>query len=85
MLADPPFITEEVWKKYADAIHKIIKKDEQGKPLGRILLSTIQENEQFLGGLLGVKSRKFKPSIPNLVYQYNLYSNYEDEELEKVN
>ena len=49
------------------------------------MLSTIQENEKFLGEILGVKSRKYKPSIPNLVYQYCLYSNYEDEELDKVN
>jgi hypothetical protein len=43
-LADPPFITEEVWQKYAFAIHKIIKKDNEGKVTGRILLSTIDEN-----------------------------------------
>jgi hypothetical protein len=43
-LADPPFITEEVWQKYALAIHKIIKKDNEGKVTGRILLSTIDEN-----------------------------------------
>ena len=53
--------------------------------MGKILLSTIQENEQFLIGMLGVKSKRFKPSIPNLVYQYCLYSNYEDENLDKVN
>ena len=27
VLADPPFITHEVWQKYAEAIKKIIKKD----------------------------------------------------------
>ena len=35
--------------------------------------------------LLGVKKQVFKPSIPNLVYQYNLYSNYDDEDLQKIN
>jgi hypothetical protein len=44
VLADPPFITFEVWQKYAEAIRKIIKKDENGNIQGRILLSTIQEN-----------------------------------------
>ena len=42
VLADPPFITFEVWQKYAEAIRKIIKKDENGNIQGRILLSTIQ-------------------------------------------
>jgi hypothetical protein len=41
VLADPPFITTEVWQKYAIAINKIIKKDEEGKVIGKILLSTI--------------------------------------------
>ena len=41
VLADPPFITHEVWAKYAEAIKKIIKKDEEGKIKGKILLSTI--------------------------------------------
>ena len=44
MLADPPFITHEVWAKYAVAIQKIIKKDGDGKIIGKILLSTINEN-----------------------------------------
>lgn len=85
MLADPPFITQEVWALYAQAIRKIIRKDEQGNITGRVLLSTIEENEQFLTGMLGVQKRAFKPSIPHLVYQYCLFSNYEDEELQKPN
>ena len=44
VLADPPFITEEVWQKYAVAIKKLIKKDQDGKIIGNILLSTIDEN-----------------------------------------
>ena len=31
--------------------------------------------------LLDAKKRAFRPSIPNLVYQYSLYSNYESEGL----
>ncbi len=70
-----------MWRKYAEAIKKIIKKDENGNIVGRILLSTIQENKLMLSELLGVKARLFKPSIPHLVYQYCLYSNYDDPEL----
>lgn len=32
-----------------------------------------------------MKKKTFRPSIPNLVYQYSLYANYDDEELDKVN
>lgn len=45
----------------------------------KILLSTIDENESFILELLGAKRRAFRPSIPNLVYQYSLYSNYDSE------
>lgn len=34
---------------------------------GRIVLSTIPENDSILKGLLGVIPQKFKPSIPHLV------------------
>ncbi len=44
VLAVPPFITEEVWKKYAEAINIVMKKDEEGKIDGKVLLSTIDEN-----------------------------------------
>ena len=36
-------------------------------PAGRILLSTIPENDSFLKKLLGVDMQNFKPSIPRLV------------------
>jgi hypothetical protein len=39
----------------------------------------------MLVGLLGVEKKKFKPSIPNLVYQYCLFANYEDEHLNALN
>lgn len=35
--------------------------------------------------LVGVKPQKFKPSIPNLVYQYNLYCNYPSTGLDVLN
>ncbi len=52
---------------------------------GKILLSTIDENEAFIMELLGASKRAFRPSIPNLVYQYSLYSNYESEGLNNKN
>jgi hypothetical protein len=50
-------------------------------PGGKILLSTIDENEGFIKELLGAERRTYRPSIPNLVYQYSFYSNYESEGL----
>lgn len=63
-----------------------------GKPLGRVILTTIYENKELLFELLGATPtvecyallwllayldfQAFQPSIPNLVYQYNLYTNY---------
>ena len=48
---------------------------------GKVLLSTIDENEPFILELVDCKRRTFRPSIPNLVYQYSFYSNYESEGL----
>lgn len=71
--------------KYAEAILKIIKRDEENNIDGKILLSSISENEKMLEELLGVKPKLFKPCIPHLVYQYNFFSNYESEEINKIN
>jgi len=35
--------------------------------------------------LLGCQRKQFRPSIPNLVYQYSLYANYESEGLNSQN
>ena len=45
-------------------------------PHRRLICSTIAENAEFMEAMLGVKPVAFKPSIPNLVYQYNFYTNY---------
>jgi hypothetical protein len=63
VVIDPPFITREVWEKYAE-ISKLLLKQEGGMAL----LSTIDENEEMIGELMGAKRRTFRPSIPNLVY-----------------
>eukprot|EP00347_Sterkiella_histriomuscorum_P012287 403369166 len=79
VVIDPPFITREVWEKYTEASKFLLADD------GKILLSTIDENEAFILELLGAKRRQFRPSIPNLVYQYSLYSNYDSEGLNNKN
>lgn len=68
---DPPFITREVWEKYTEAAKILLAPD------GKVLGSTIDENVEFMKELLGCERQTFRPSIPNLVYQYSLYANYE--------
>ena len=65
--------------QYAEAA-KLLLQDE-----GKILLSTIDENESMLKELLNVDRQMFRPSIPNLVYQYSLYANYESDGLKTKN
>lgn len=67
---DPPFITREVWEKYAITARLLLK------PEGKLILSSIMENAAMLNELLGVHPVAFKPSIPHLIYQYNFYTNY---------
>lgn len=50
-----------------------------------MLCSTIGENAEFMEELLGAVPRAFKPSIPHLVYQYSLYTNYESDRLSASN
>ncbi len=76
---DPPFITREVWEKYVKAVNLLMKKDENGCIKGNLLCSTITENKDLMKEILSVDPIVFRPSIPNLVYQYNFYTNYEDE------
>jgi EEF1A lysine methyltransferase 1 len=79
VLVDPPFITEAVWRKYAQAVQLLLK------PGGKIICTTIAENAALLQSLFGVTSAQFKPSIPNLVYQYDLYTNFRPTVLAQVN
>lgn len=73
VVIDPPFVTAEVWAKYAEAAHLLLLKDGGGK----IILSTIPENAAMLKEMLNVKPQAFQPSVPHLVYQYNFFTNYE--------
>ena len=76
---DPPYVTCDVWIKYADALQLLLKKDETGKTFkGNLLCSTTIENMHFLKQLLNVSPIAFRPSIPNLAYQFIFYTNYEE-------
>ncbi|KAJ1424148.1 putative N6-adenine methyltransferase-domain-containing protein [Ochromonadaceae sp. CCMP2298] len=71
LVVDPPFIVHEVWEKYAAAVKLLLK------PEGKLILTTVIENAEMLHKHMGVTPTAFQPSIPNLVYQYNLFTNYE--------
>jgi EEF1A lysine methyltransferase 1 len=79
IVVDPPFITADVWKKYARTAKLLLKKG------GKIICTTIAENAGMMQELLDLKLAPFKPCIPNLVYQYNLYLNFEPEILREAN
>ena len=79
VIIDPPFITREVWEKYTAAAKLLLAEG------GHVLGSTIDENEAFMKELLGCEKKAFRPSIPNLVYQYSLYATYQSEGLNNKN
>ena len=87
LVIDPPFIVEDVWRKYAETAKLLLRpgNDENGVPLGKVVCTTILENAALLEDILGVKSTNFQPLIPNLVYQYNLYTNYPSDTYAKRN
>ena len=79
VLIDPPFITKEVWEKYAATARLLLR------PNGKLICTTIAENEGMMKELLDVTPCVFQPSIPNLVYQYLTYTNYESPRLAERN
>lgn len=71
----------KVWESYTAAIKLLLRPGGEG----RVLCTTISENEPFMKELLGASPCAFKPSIPNLVYQYSLYVNYDSKRLGAAN
>ena len=64
LVLDPPFVTREVWEKYAECISLLLINDGQGK----IVLSTLDENEGFIKELTGCTKKTFRPYISSLIY-----------------
>ena len=79
VVIDPPFITEECWEKYTQTTRLLLC------PGGKVIGTTLVENEGFMHSLLGCKPVKFQPSIPNLVYQYNTYCSFSPKFLDEIN
>jgi hypothetical protein len=80
VVVDPPFVTREVWEQYADSSIWLGSANEC-----RYICTTIHENAAMMKSLLNVSARQFRPSIPNLVYQYSTYTNYNSQRLDALN
>eukprot|EP00435_Cladocopium_sp_Y103_P070485 s7_g35.t1 len=50
-----------------------------------LLCTTIAENAAMMLELMGLHPAKFRPGIPNLVYQYSIYVNYSSDRLKELN
>ena len=72
VVIDPPFVTRDVLEAYGVTTKQLLHRG------GRIMITTLAENA---GDLIKIFDDRmlpveFKPSIPHLVYQYNLFVNY---------
>uniref|UniRef100_A0A7S2MJD6 Protein-lysine N-methyltransferase n=1 Tax=Helicotheca tamesis TaxID=374047 RepID=A0A7S2MJD6_9STRA len=86
VVIDPPFIAEEVWSKYTETATFLLKGDpKESSSASLVIGTTVQENAPFMEKLLGVKPAKFLPSIPNLVYQYSVFTNFTSTVLSNAN
>ena len=84
VVIDPPFITDDVWRLYAEAALLLLVPPSSSPP-PRVLLSSIPENEELLHSLLQVHLAAFRPCIPHLIYQYSFFINYKSTRLQQLN
>ena len=52
---------------------------------GIVLATTVRENQFLMRELFDAKPMEFRPNIPNLVYQYNIFLNVESSVLSQIN
>ena len=79
VVIDPPFITSDVWLLYVQAAKYLLAPD------GQVVCTTVIENAPLLEQHLGVRPSRYLPSIPNLPYQYALYTNFPAAQLDQPN
>lgn len=80
-ISPPSNLSLKVWESYTAATKLLLRPG----GAGLVLCTTISENAPFMKELLGASPCEFKPSIPNLVYQYSLYVNYDSKRLGAAN
>ncbi|CBH12888.1 hypothetical protein, conserved [Trypanosoma brucei gambiense DAL972] len=81
VVADPPFITEDVWTAYIQTAKLLLRNG------GKLLFTTVMENHTMLEGLLDgpLFIATFRPAIAHLTYQYVCFTNYRPTRLSQVN
>jgi len=83
VVIDPPFITREVWEKYAQTTEALATATSPSPPL--VLATTVHENAPLMKELFDATPTAFQPSIPNLVYQYACFTNFPCDRLAQPN
>jgi len=71
IIMDPPFISPAVWEKYATTARLLARDDGV-----RTIATTVDENAALMKRLFGGTPTVFRPSIPHLVYQYSVFTNF---------
>ncbi|CCW63958.1 unnamed protein product [Phytomonas sp. EM1] len=81
VVADPPFITSDVWEAYMITTKLILKEG------GKVLFTTILENHTMLEGKWGgpLFIARFFPLVRKLTYQYVCFTSYEATRLRAAN
>ena len=79
IVIDPPFISKSVWEQYAVTAKLLMKSN------AHVIATTVDENAGLMDTLFGCQPTHFKPSIPNLVYQYSVFTNFESDCLNAKN
>ena len=86
IVIDPPFISKSVWEKYVTTAKLLMKKGDSRRSGGaRIIATTVDENAALMEALFGCKPVLFRPSIPHLVYQYSVFTNFSSSVLDTDN
>ena len=72
VVCDPPFISPEVLMSYCCTIKEL------ARVTAKVIFTSTAENQVVLSAMIEpeVFAVPFLPSIPSLVYQYNIYVNY---------
>ncbi|KAG5481503.1 hypothetical protein LSCM1_05521 [Leishmania martiniquensis] len=81
VVADPPFITADVWSQYVATARLLLKEG------GKVLFTTVLENHTMLENLLDrpLFIAAFYPLVEHLTYQYVCFLSYEPTCLTQVN
>ena len=74
------FITVDVWRRYIETARHLLQPSG-----GVVILTTVIENAGLLAETLGATPHTYLPSIPNLPYQYALFTNFSSAALDRPN